>query len=417
MITLAYQVVDVFTGTAFTGNPLAVVLDTDGLSTAQLQALANEFNLSETAFPQRSEVADYRLRIFTPATELPFAGHPSVGAAWVMAQLGRVARGPVTMECGAGVLPLQVGDDDVTLTGGDPTLSGPLDAAPLLAAVGLDAADLAGEPRLAGTGLEWVCLPVRDDAVARSRPADLSAVPGAGVSVYALDGREAHARVFAGGVGVAEDPATGSAALALGVHLAGSGLLTGAYVVRQGFEMGRPSVLHGTRRRRRPGHRARAGRPGRPRRGRRDRRTRVRRHRHRRAGRDQPQHPALAGPPLRLVLAVGRVQPLGVQHAHGLVPRGRARGDLLHVRDPLHQPVALARPAAHGHDHLRAVGERLLQPAGHHQGRALVPHVPDRLLAAPAPHPDEPGPPGRLLDGAALHGASLPGAAAASMDA
>ncbi|MCW2605926.1 MAG: phenazine biosynthesis protein PhzF family, partial [Frankiales bacterium] len=75
--TLAYQVVDVFTDTAFTGNPLAVVLDTDGLSTAQLQALANEFNLSETAFPQQSDVADYRLRIFTPATELPFAGHPS----------------------------------------------------------------------------------------------------------------------------------------------------------------------------------------------------------------------------------------------------------------------------------------------------------------------------------------------------
>ncbi|MCW2605585.1 MAG: phenazine biosynthesis protein PhzF family, partial [Frankiales bacterium] len=210
-----------------------------------LQALANEFNLSETAFPQQSDVADYRLRIFTPATELPFAGHPSVGAAWVMAQLGRVARGAVTMECGAGVLTLQVGDD-VVLTGGAPTLSDPLDAAPLLAAVGLTGADLAGEPRLAGTGLEWVCLQVRADAVARAVPRDLEAVPGAGVSVFALEGREAHARVFAAGVGVAEDPATGSAALALGVHLAGSGLLTGEYVVRQGLEMGRPSVLRCT---------------------------------------------------------------------------------------------------------------------------------------------------------------------------
>lgn len=245
MTTLQYQVVDVFTDTAFTGNPLAVVLDTDGLPTEALQALANEFHLSETAFPQASDVADYRLRIFTPSTELPFAGHPSVGAAWVMAQLGRVSRGVVTMECGAGVLTLQVGDD-VVLAGGAPTRSAPLDPAPLLAAVGLGPDDLAGEPRLTGTGLEWVCLQVRDDAVVRALPRDLSGVPGAGVSVFSLEGREAHARVFAAGVGVDEDPATGSAALALGVHLAGSGLLTGDYVVRQGLEMGRPSVLRCT---------------------------------------------------------------------------------------------------------------------------------------------------------------------------
>ncbi len=244
-LTLGYQVVDVFTDAAFSGNPLAVVLDTDGMSTAHLQALANEFHLSETAFPQQSEVADYRLRIFTPTTELPFAGHPSVGAAWVMAGLGRVSRGPVTMECGAGVLTLHV-DDDVTLSGGAPTLSDPLDPAPLLAAVGLDAADLAGTPRLAGTGLPWVCLQVHDDAVARARPSDLSGVPDAGISVFSLEGRQAHARVFAAGVGVDEDPATGSAALALGVHLEGSGLLTGEFVVRQGREMGRPSVLRCT---------------------------------------------------------------------------------------------------------------------------------------------------------------------------
>lgn len=246
--TLGYQVVDVFTDRAFTGNPLAVVLDTDGLPTAALQALANEFSLSETAFPQRTGTAgaDYRLRIFTPRTELPFAGHPSVGAAWVMASLGRVGRGRVVQECGAGLLPLEVGEDDVTLSGGAPTLGYPLAPAPLLAAVGLTADDLTGAPRLAGTGLEWVCLPVRGDAVARARPRDLDGMPGAGVSVFSLSGTDVHARVFAAGVGVEEDPATGSAALALGVHLSGTGLLTGEYVVRQGAEMGRPSVLRCT---------------------------------------------------------------------------------------------------------------------------------------------------------------------------
>src|SRR5687767_15174837 len=111
---LSYEIVDVFTATAFAGNPLAVVLDADALSGDQLQALAREFNLSETAFPvtpsagDRAAGADYRLRIFTPALELPFAGHPSVGAAWVMARLGRVGPGIVRHARGAGVLSLSV---------------------------------------------------------------------------------------------------------------------------------------------------------------------------------------------------------------------------------------------------------------------------------------------------------------------
>lgn len=93
---LAYEVVDVFTGTPFAGNPLAVVLDADGLSTTGMQALAAEFHLSETAFPVRAAPgADYGLRIFTPATELPFAGHPSIGAACVLRRLGRIPAGRV----------------------------------------------------------------------------------------------------------------------------------------------------------------------------------------------------------------------------------------------------------------------------------------------------------------------------------
>ena len=249
--TLAYQVVDVFTGTAFAGNPLAVVLDADDLSTEALQLLAREFALSETAFPMlASDAADYRLRIFTPEVELPFAGHPSVGAAWVMAQLGRVAPGPVVQSCGAGLLPLEVSADGgpVTLAGGHPTAGGALDPGPLLAAVGLRAKDQTGvEPRVCGAGLEWAYLMVTPDAVARAVPdlPRLQELEATGVSVFAWDGERAHARVFAGGVGVAEDPATGSAALGLGVYLARTGLLSdgGDYDVEQGVEMGRPSLL------------------------------------------------------------------------------------------------------------------------------------------------------------------------------
>ena len=254
MTTLAYEVVDVFTDTAFTGNPLAVVLDTDGMSTAQLQALASEFNLSETAFPQRTDAAaDYRLRIFTPTTELPFAGHPSVGAAWVMARLGRVARGTVTMLCGAGLLPLEVGDDDVALTGGEPTDRGPLDAGPVLAAVGLDDSALAGRPvRACGTGIDFAHVLVHPGALAQAAPdlGRLAALGLSGVNVVTLvgardDGLHLRSRVFAGGVGVAEDPATGSAQLGLGVWLRAEGLLDDdpRYVVTQGVEMGRPSLL------------------------------------------------------------------------------------------------------------------------------------------------------------------------------
>jgi trans-2,3-dihydro-3-hydroxyanthranilate isomerase len=156
--------------------------------------------------------------------------------------------GPVVQVCGAGRLTLEVAPDRVTLTGGAPTCSAPLDAAPVLRAVGLDEQDLAGSPpRTCGTGLEWTYLVVRRDALERCVPdiRALRAVGGAGVSVLSWDGGVAHARVFAGGVGVAEDPATGSAALGLGVHLVASDLLPdgGPYRVVQGVEMGRPSRL------------------------------------------------------------------------------------------------------------------------------------------------------------------------------
>ncbi len=253
MPTLHYRVVDVFTDRPFAGNPLAVVLDADDLATEDLQALAREFHLSETAFPMQptDTGADYRVRIFTPETELPFAGHPSVGTAWTLAHLGRIGRGRVVQECGAGRLPVEVDEAGATLTGGAPHVGDPVDEGPLLAAVGLATADFAGwAPRAGGTGIDFHYLGVREDAVARAAPdlARLRAFGGAGVSVFSYDGAgSVHARVFAAGAGVAEDPATGSAALGLGAYLVAAGLVPGEgetpYLVRQGEEIARPSRL------------------------------------------------------------------------------------------------------------------------------------------------------------------------------
>ncbi|MFL6098039.1 MAG: PhzF family phenazine biosynthesis protein, partial [Blastococcus sp.] len=121
---LEYEVVDVFAPRAFAGNPLAVVFDADELTTEQCQALANEFHLSETSFlsAPTEPGADYRVRIFTPSAELPFAGHPSVGAAHTLVRTGRLPAGTVRQECGVGVLDLVVDDDGATLTGGSPSL-------------------------------------------------------------------------------------------------------------------------------------------------------------------------------------------------------------------------------------------------------------------------------------------------------
>ncbi|WP_130509319.1 PhzF family phenazine biosynthesis protein [Krasilnikovia cinnamomea] len=255
MSTVVYEIVDVFTDRPFAGNPLAVVFGAESLAGDQMQALAREFNLSETVFVLPAESGgSYRARIFTPEAELPFAGHPSVGAAVTSVRRGVAAPGVLVQECGAGSLPIEVtADGSATLTGGTPTLGAPMDPAPLLAMAGLTADDLAGQaaPRLAGCGLEFVFLPVRRDALARARVDQGAAdrLKVSQISVFAWDEaqRSAYARVFCPGVSVPEDPATGSAALGLGVWLVAAGWLAGdgtaAYTVHQGIEMRRPSLL------------------------------------------------------------------------------------------------------------------------------------------------------------------------------
>jgi trans-2,3-dihydro-3-hydroxyanthranilate isomerase len=256
--SLDYEIVDVFAPRAFAGNPLAVVFGADALSTEQCQALAFEFHLSETSFvcAPTEPGADYRVRIFTPFAELPFAGHPSVGAAHTLVRTGRLTAGTLRQECGVGVLDVAVDEDGAQLTGGRPTLEDGPAADELAAAVGLSAADTTGLPSdVAGCGLPFAYLSVAPGMVDRAAPdqAALDALGvGEGVSVLSWDAATstAYARVFAGDLMWGEDPATGSAALGTGVWLVECGLLAGegtsSYTVRQGEKLGRSSVLECT---------------------------------------------------------------------------------------------------------------------------------------------------------------------------
>ncbi|WP_426566035.1 PhzF family phenazine biosynthesis protein [Angustibacter sp. McL0619] len=283
---LDYDVVDVFTDRAFAGNPLAVVHGAQGLSTGQLQQLAREFSYSESAFPMSptgpsdcvsddasSGCADYRLRIFTPSGELPFAGHPSIGTAWVLRSRGLLAGPTASQECGAGRAALHLGDADdglVWLTGLSPMCRGVLggpDVALALDAVGLVADDLAGPATtVAGAGLDFCFLLVHPDALGRVNPGlaaltrlrlalqDRYSCGIGGVSVVVwpepAGGPPARlaVRVFSDDAGAVEDPATGSAALGLQAALVDLALLpadgASELVLSQGTELGRPSTLH-----------------------------------------------------------------------------------------------------------------------------------------------------------------------------
>jgi len=250
MSMVRYSVVDVFTDRPFTGNPLAIVFDAHELAGEQMQAIAREFNLSETIFvlPPSTPEATYRVRIFTPGTELPFAGHPTVGCAVTLLRDGVIKGTDVVQECGAGLLPVRIDEahGSAVVTGGRPTVGPELDPAPLLASIGLDLADFVGPaPRMAGCGLEFAFLSVTDAAV--TRLSLLRPVDNLSVLHWDAENHHAHVRVLVPEVGVAEDPATGSAAMGLGVWLVHSGLLPGdglsQYRISQGSEMHRPSSL------------------------------------------------------------------------------------------------------------------------------------------------------------------------------
>lgn len=261
---LAYDVVDVFTGPGAPGNPLAVVHGAGDLSSAQLVALARGFGFSESAFPVPLGADRYALRIATPDVELPFAGHPSVGAAWVLRERGEVIADVVEQRCAAGPVTLRHEPDGVCwLSGATPTDRGVVPGEALLEAVGLGGDDVVAPAVVAGTGLDFAYMLVQPDAVARV-VADRAAVtaglaplrerlgvPVAGVAVVgwpgSLAGEPLEVRMLADDIGdEVEDPATGSAALGLQVALAGLRLLPdgeSAFTLHQGRYVGRASVL------------------------------------------------------------------------------------------------------------------------------------------------------------------------------
>jgi trans-2,3-dihydro-3-hydroxyanthranilate isomerase len=253
-----YVLADVFTETAFGGNQLAVFPDGAGFEPKQMQAIARELNLAETTFVSAgSGPGRFRVRIFTPAAELPFAGHPTVGTAVVLAHLGRTqGRSEIVLEEGVGPVRVALREGGATffMDGAPETRPFDLPAAEVAALVGAEA--IADTPWQAGYGTAFVFIRLADAAsVARTglradRWNALKAAPwGHGVHVHAITGEEGattrlHARMFAPGLGVSEDPATGSAAAALAGSLKppASGEVR-RLVITQGVEMGRPSRI------------------------------------------------------------------------------------------------------------------------------------------------------------------------------
>ena len=254
----SYVVADVFTDAAYGGNPLAVLPDDGGLSDAQMQAIAKEFNLSETTFvTPGSAPGRFRVRIFTPGTELPFAGHPIVGTAIVLQSLGRTAPAETVFELNVGPVRVELAPGRATFfRDGPPDLAPPpLPDAQLAALVG--AGRLAGPAMQAGYGTNFLMLPLPDLAALAAARLRLDlwqeAAPSLvarGVYAHVVLGAEAgttrvRARMFGPSLGVGEDPATGSAAAGLAGWLPGPDG-THRIAIEQGVEMGRPSLIRAT---------------------------------------------------------------------------------------------------------------------------------------------------------------------------
>jgi trans-2,3-dihydro-3-hydroxyanthranilate isomerase len=245
-------VCDVFTDRPFAGNALAVFTDANGLDDATMQALARETNLSETAFvlPPTVSEADARIRIFTPTMELPFAGHPTLGSAFVLA--AALGREQVRLETGKGVIPVRLTREGGRLVFGWMTQPlpriGPYPApAELFAALGIAGSRLPVD--LYDNGPHYVFVELespRDVAALRPDMARLGVLGSTAFSVFARNGERWKTRVFAPGEGIAEDPATGAAAGPQAVHLARYGKIQfgDEVVIEQGAEIGRPSTLH-----------------------------------------------------------------------------------------------------------------------------------------------------------------------------
>jgi trans-2,3-dihydro-3-hydroxyanthranilate isomerase len=252
--TLRYVVADVFTDTSLTGNQLAVFTDAREIPEEMLQPLAREMKLSETVFVFKPETDGHaKMRIFTPETELPFAGHPTLGTAFVLA--GPLQLPEIRLETGVGVIPVALEREGDRIVFGRmeqpiPTWEPYADEAALLAALGVERSELPVEAY--DNGVHFVYVALRSEEEVAALEPDLNAllrIRGVmGTNCFAGSGRRWKTRMFAPGGGVPEDPATGSAAGPLAVHLARHGRIGfGEEVeIRQGAEINRPSTLYAT---------------------------------------------------------------------------------------------------------------------------------------------------------------------------
>jgi trans-2,3-dihydro-3-hydroxyanthranilate isomerase len=268
-----FHTLDVFTDKPFSGNPLAVVVDAQGLDATRMQAIAREFNLSETVFvlEPHDPINTARLRIFTPTRELPFAGHPTVGAAVLIAKLRAadlmaredlsvvLEEGIGTVTCSVRQMRGRAAQGRFALPQLPQELDWVADPALIAAALGLAEDDIGFEghvPSRWSAGNPFSFVPLRSlDAISRATPdpalfgrAFVAERPAAYLytTEVAREGSHVHARMFAVGTGITEDPATGSAVAAFaGVAVRFEAPEDGDHdlVIEQGFEMGRPSLI------------------------------------------------------------------------------------------------------------------------------------------------------------------------------
>jgi trans-2,3-dihydro-3-hydroxyanthranilate isomerase len=250
--TYRFVVVDVFTDTPLQGNQLAVFTDARELPEERLQRLARELNLSETVFVYPAEAGGHaKIRIFTPTTEVPFAGHPTLGSAFVLG--GPLQLEEIRLETGAGVIPVRLEREGARITFGwmiqpVPTVVGYEAGDELLAALGVEGSTLPIE--VYDNGLQHVYVALGSEEEVAALEPDMTALARLpdvlGVNCFAGSGTRWKTRMFAPGGGVPEDPATGSAAGPLACHLARHGRIAfgDEIEISQGAEIKRPSKLY-----------------------------------------------------------------------------------------------------------------------------------------------------------------------------